>query len=233
MINILTSPLFYVFITVSLYCVFYILYRKTKLTIMHPLILTSTTLIFYLYFISDVSQTAKIDNLQTYNTSLNIINILLGPLTVSLAIPIYKNRLILKKYWLPILISTAAGTIISMSSVYLLGTLFDLDYTLIKSLLPKSVTSAIAKEISIAIDAIPEITIAAVIFTGLLGALLGPLLSNFFKFNDPVSSGASFGVTSHAVGTSKAIEISQEIGAVSSISIVTTGILTMIIALIL
>jgi putative effector of murein hydrolase len=158
---------------------------------------------------------------------------MLGPITVILALPIYKNWLILKKYWLPIIVSTIVGCVVSLTSVYLLGLLFDLDYTLIISLLPKSVTTAIAKEISVSIGAIPEITIAAVIFTGILGSLLGPLLSKIFKINDPVATGVSFGVSSHAIGTSKAIELSEEIGAISSIAIVTTGILTMIITLLL
>lgn len=231
MINIFTSPIFYIFVTIVLYSIFYNVYKKTKLTILHPLILTSIAIILYIYLISFIDKSDKISNLKTYNNSLNIINLMLGPLTVSLAIPIYKNWLILKKYWLPILVSTIVGSIISISSVYILGILFELDYTLIISLLPKSVTTAIAKEISINLKAIPEITIAAVIFTGILGAILGPLLSKIFKFKDPVSKGASFGVTSHAVGTSKAIEISEEVGAISSIAIVTTGIVTMIITL--
>ena len=232
MINLITSPIFYLFITISFYYLFYMLYKKIKLIIFHPLILTSLILILYIYLISFIENTNKINNLSKYNDSLNIINMMLGPLTVSLAIPIYKNWLILKKYWLTILIASIVGSITSITSVYLLGTLFNLDYKLILSLIPKSVTTAIAKEISINIGAIPEITIAAVIFTGILGAILGPLLSKIFKF-DYLCSGVSFGVTSHAVGTSKALELSQEMGTISSIAIVTTGILTMIITLFL
>ena len=156
---------------------------------------------------------------------------MLGTLTVILAVPIYKNWPILKKYWLPIIISTLVGTIVSLSSIYLLGIAFELDYSIIASLLPKSVTTAIAKEISNNINGIPELTIAAVIFTGVLGSILGPTLTKLFKINDTVSCGLSFGVSSHAVGTSKAMEMSLDIGAISSIAIVTTGILTMIISL--
>ena len=161
------------------------------------------------------------------------VNLMLGPLTVVLAAPIFKNWRILKKHWLPILVATVVGSIVSITSVYLLGSLLKLDSTLIISLIPKSVTTAIAKEISLNLNAIPEITIAAVIFTGVLGSLLGPTLSKIFKFKDSISTGMSFGVASHAVGTSKAMELSEEIGAISSIAIVTTGITTMIIALFL
>ena len=233
MIEIFTSPLFYISITLILYGIFSKLYALTKLAILHPLVMTAIILILYIYLISYINYEDKIDALKNYNNSLNIINIMLGPLTVVLAVPIYKNWLILKKYWFPILVSTIVGTTISITSVYLLGILFELDYSLILSLIPKSVTTAIAKEISINAGAIPEITIAAVIFTGLLGAILGPTLAKLFKFNDPLSSGLSFGITSHAVGTSKAMESSLEAGAISSIAIATTGILTMIVTLFL
>ena len=233
MVNLLTSPLFYIFITIVFYILFQLLYIKTKKPYFHPLILTGVTLILYIYFLSNLTHNNPTEHLIEYNNSLQIINLMLGPLTVVLAVPIFKNWLILKKYWLQILIATIVGSVVSMISVYVLGIIFKLDYDLIISLLPKSVTTAIAKEISININAIPEITIAAVIFTGVLGSLLGPTLSKIFKFNDSISCGLSFGVSSHAVGTTKAMEISEEIGAISSIAIVTTGILTMIISLFL
>ncbi len=231
MIEILTSPLFYISVTTTLYGFFSNIYNKTKIAIFHPLITTSTLLIFYIYLIGIINNNDKINELIKYNNSVNIINLLLGPLIIALAIPIYKNRLILKKYWGLILISTVIGTSVSISSVYLLGTWLKLDNTLIVSLIPKSVTTAIAKEISINIGGVSEITIAAVIFTGLLGSTLGPILTKIFKFNDWMSSGLSFGIASHAVGTSKAMEMSLEAGAVSSIAIATTGIFTMIICI--
>ena len=232
-IEIFTLPLYYIFITLLLYGIFTKLYIKTRIAILHPLVMTAIILILYIYFVSYINNNDKIDTLQNYNSSLNIINLMLGPLTVVLAVPIYKNWLILKKYWFPILVSTFVGTVISVTSVYLLGISFNLDHSFILSLIPKSVTSAIAKEISTNAGGIPEITIAAVIFTGILGAILGPILAKLFKFNDPLSSGLSFGITSHAVGTSKAMETSLEAGAISSIAIATTGILTMIVTLFL
>ena len=229
MIEIFTSPIFYILITITLFCFLSNVYKKTKIAILHPLITTSTLLIIYIYLISILNNNDKLDELVKYNNSLNIINLMLGPLIIALAIPIYKNWLILKKYWALILISSIIGTAVSISSVYILGTWLKLDNTLIISLIPKSVTTAIAKEIAINIGGIPEITIAAVIFTGILGSTLGPLLTKIFKLNDWMSSGLSFGIASHAVGTSKAMEISLEAGAISSIAIATTGILTMIV----
>lgn len=233
MIEMFSSPLFYIFITILLYGIFTKIYTKTKITILHPLVMTAVILILYIYLVSYIKKSDTLDILTNYNNSLNIVNIMLGPLTVVLAVPIYKNWLILKKYWFPVLVSTMIGTTISITSVYLLGVLFNLEHSLIFSLIPKSVTTAIAKEISINIGAIYEITIAAVIFTGLLGAILGPILVKLLKLDNPVSSGLSFGITSHAVGTSKAMEISKEAGAISSIAIATVGIFTMIVTLFL
>lgn len=231
MINLLTSPIFYILLTIGLYSLFHTLYKKVKFVLLHPLVLTGVLLILYIFLISSITNKEVIDHLKEYNTSVQIVNIMLGPLTVVLALPIYQNWKTLKKHWLPVLITTIVGSIVSLLSVYLLGKLFKLDYTLIISLLPKSVTTAIAQEISVNIGGIPEITIAAVIFTGLLGALLGPTLTKLFRFKDSVSSGMAFGAASHAVGTSKAMEISKEVGAISSIAIATSGILTMIITL--
>ena len=233
MINILTSPIFYILITVVFYILLDILYQRIKKAYLHPLILTGIFLILYIFLISYITNNEPVRHLIEYNNSLQIVNTMLGPLTVVLAIPIYKNWLILKKYWLPILVATLVGSVVSLATVYLLGVWFNLDNTIIISLLPKSVTTAIAKEISININGIPELTIAAVIFTGILGSVLGPMLTKLLKLKDSVSSGLSFGVSSHAIGTSKAIEISEDIGAISSIAIVTTGILTMIITLFL
>ena len=233
MINLLTSPIFYMFITLVFYIIFQLLYQKSKKAYFHPLILTGIILILYIFLIARITKNSPTNHLVEYNNSLQIINLMLGPLTVVLAVPMFKNWLILKKYWLPILFSTIVGSFVSIISVYLLGTAFKLDYNIIISLIPKSVTTAIAKEISSNSNAIIELTIAAVIFTGVLGSLLGPTLAKIFKFNDDISSGLSFGVSSHAVGTSKALELSNTMGAISSIAIATTGIITMIITLFL
>lgn len=229
--NIFTSPLFYIFITIGLYSAFEIIYKKIKKIYLHPLILTSSSLILYIIILSFITEYNIEKNLIEYNNSMNIVNIMLGPLTVCLALPIYKNFIIFKKNWLAILIGTIIGCLSSILSIYILGNVFDLDDIIIKSLLPKSVTTAIAKEISININAIPEITIAAVIITGIFGAMVGPKISKLLRFNDHITNGMSFGSASHAIGTSKAMEISLEAGAVSSIAIVTSGILTMIITL--
>ena len=231
MIKIITSPLFYIMLTLGLYYLFDYNYKKYKKIYFHPLVLTSSILIIYIYLISLITSNNTTNVLEGYNSSLSIVNIMLGPLTVSLALPIYNNWKVFKENWLTIIIGTIVGCITSILSTILLANVFQLDNDVIKSLLPKSVTTAIAKEISININAIPEITIASVIVTGLLGSLFGPMLSKRFRFDNYIINGMAFGSSSHAIGTSKAMELSKEAGAISSIAIVTSGILTMIITL--
>ena len=124
MIDILTSPIFYIFLTTLIYLIFYMLYTKTKKAYFHPLPLTGTLLIIYIFLISNLSKKEPNKLLLEFNDSLKIINIMLGPITVLLALPIYKNWLILKKYWLPVIVSTIVGCVVSLTSVYFLGILF-------------------------------------------------------------------------------------------------------------
>lgn len=233
MINIFTSPIFYICLTLGLYSLFSFLRRIIKNQLFNPLILTSISIILYLLVIKSITGHATKETVDIYTNALNFVNFMLSPLTVCLALPIYTRRHIIKQYWLPILVGTVIGCAVSMSSVFILGHFFGLNKEMIYSLLPKSVTTAIAKEISQDIGGIPEITIASVIVTGICGALFGPILTKIFKLERSASIGMAFGASSHAVGTSKAVEISTRAGAISSVAIVTSGILTVIIALFL
>lgn len=223
MYSILTSPIFYVFITVGSYFFFSFIYKKTKCAICNPLLLASASIILYLLVMkADVTK---------YKNDLSIINVFLSPLTVCLAIPIFARVNIIKKYYLPIIVGTITGVAVSMTSIYLLGNVFKLDDEIIKSMLPKSVTTPIAIEISQRIGGIEAITIFVVVITGVLGSLLGPTLLKLLKIKRSPSIGTSLGGTSHAIGTSKAVEISTRAGAIASVTLVTSGILTVIVSL--
>ncbi len=233
MINIFTSPIYYVGLTLSLYALFSFLSTKVKVAVFNPLLITSILIIGYLLFINMISQKEQTLIVKEYNDALSFINIMLSPLMVCLALPIYTRRHIIKQYFLPILVGTVIGCATSLGSVFILGKVFGLDKQMIYSLLPKSVTTVIAKEISINIGGISEITVASVILTGVLGSTLGPILLKLMKITRSGAIGMAFGASSHAVGTSKAVEISKRAGAISSVAIVTSGILTVIIAMFL
>ena len=154
----------------------------------------------------------------------------LGPATVILAVPLYKQLLLLKKNFVPIIIGISVGSVVSVISVILLSTVFNLDKEIIISLIPKSVTTPIGVEISNSLGGITGITVMAVILTGITGAIIAPTVCKIFKINNPVARGIGIGTASHAVGTSKALEIGETEGAMSSLSIGIAGLITVVVA---
>ena len=117
-------------------------------------------------------------------------------------------------------------------SVYLLCRLFGLDESLTVSLIPKSVTTPIAVSIAEPAGGMVPITVVAVIFTGILGGIFAPLLIRLFRVSDPVAAGLAIGASSHAVGTSKAIELGEVEGAMSGLAIGICGIITVLFSMI-
>lgn len=163
----------------------------------------------------------------------DFIKLMLGPVTAVLALNIYNQRSILRENFLPVLAGCLAGSLTSVGSVLLLCRLFQVEEVLTASLLPKSVTTAIAIGIAESRGGVGGIAAAAVIITGLMGAVLAPLFAKLFHITDPVAEGLAIGACSHALGTTRAMEIGKVQGAMSSIAICVCGILTSFLALFL
>ncbi|SCK03083.1 Inner membrane protein yohK [uncultured Clostridium sp.] len=199
-----------------------IIYNKTKLPIFNPL-LTSIVIVIAILKIFNI-------DFELYNKGGQFINMFLGPATVILAVPLYKQLLLLKKNFVPIIIGISVGSIVSVLSVILLSNVFNLDKEIIISLIPKSVTTPIGVEISNSLGGITGITVMAVILTGITGAIIAPTVCKVFKINNPVARGISIGTASHAVGTSKALEIGETEGAMSSLAIGVAGLITVVVA---
>ena len=170
---------------------------------------------------------------EAYNAGGEVINLFLGPATACLAVAVYTKIKILKQYWLPVLAGCTAGSAASVASVYGMCRLFGLDRELTVSLLPKSVTTPIAVSIAEQAGGAAPVTVAAVIFTGILGGILTPFLIRIFRVSDPVAAGLAIGASSHAVGTSKAIELGEIEGAVSGLAIGVCGLITVIFSLLI
>lgn len=219
------NPMFPIALSLCVYEGFRILQKKSKIAALNPLLLSIAFIILFLNIFSIP--------LEDYNNGGAIISMFLAPATASLALSIYREFDLLKKHWFPILISCFVGAATSIASVYVLCRLFGFDEHLTVSLLPKSVTTPIAMEVSSQLSGIPSITVAAVVITGILGAVISPALIKIFKVTDPAAAGVSIGACSHAVGTSKAVELGEIEGAMSGISIGISGIITVILALVL
>lgn len=169
----------------------------------------------------------------SYNEGGAVINMFLAPATACLAVSIYTKLQLLKENAIPILVGCTAGSLSSMGSIYVLCKLFGLDKAMTASLLPKSITTPIAVEVCQTHGGIVPVTVIAVIFTGILGSILAPYLIKLFRVKNPITAGLAIGACSHAVGTSKAIELGETEGAMSGLAIGVCGILTVIISMVL
>lgn len=163
-----------------------------------------------------------------YKGSSTALTYLLFPATVSLAVPLYEQWELLKKNVLATVAGIAAGVVTSIGSVLLLAWLFRLDATSAVSLLSNSVTTAIGVDVSTELGGVPALTTAVIILTGIVGNLLAVSLCKLLRITNPIARGVAIGTSAHAIGTSKALEIGQIEGAMSSLSIAVAGVLTAI-----
>ena len=240
MIDVFTSPLFYLFITIAIYTLFAFLQKRFKTPLFNPLLWTIIFMIGYILLIvlianGNLNEENIVNEANKYQSSAMIFDVLLAPVTVALAVPLYLNRHILKENWLPILVATVVGTGTSIGAVTGLSYLLGLNRDIMFALYPRGVTTAIAKEIAsiLGVSEQTSITVTVVCLTGVVGATLGPLLIKLLGKQDDIAIGLSLGSASHAIGTSKAFDYSEKAGAIASVSIITNGLLTVIVALII
>lgn len=196
--------------------------EKTGLLVCNPVLVSSLLVILVLVVF-------RIP-LENYNLGGDIIKMLLSPATAVLALNIYQQRRVLKEHFWPVVLGCLVGSLASILGVQLMCRMFQTESSLLNSLLPKSVTTAIAVSISESNGGLPGLTAAAVCVTGIEGAMLAPFFAKIFHVTDPVAEGVAIGACSHAVGTSKALEIGPLQGAMSSIALCICGIITSLIA---
>lgn len=199
--------------------------RKTRLPLLNPLLIAVTIIILVL-------QIFRVD-LEHYRKGAQFISVFLAPATAALAVSIYNQRKILGKYFVPVVLGCLAGSVASMVSAALLCKAFGLEDALVATMLPKSVTTPIAMAVSETLGGIVPVTVAAVILTGILGAMTAPLMIRIFHVRDPIAQGVAIGTCSHAIGTTKAMELGEVQGAMSSIAIGVAGLITVLISLFL
>lgn len=165
-----------------------------------------------------------------YESGGRILDYFLTPATICLAIPLYKQFPLLKKNAGAVLAGCAAGVAAHMAGCALMLAVFRMEAAEYISLLPKSITTAIGKGLSEELGGYPSITMATIMLTGLFGAVAAPPLLKLFRIREPLSQGLAIGTSSHAAGTSKAVQLGEVQGAASSLAIVVTGLLTVIAA---
>ena len=218
---IIHHPLFAIILTLLIYKLMQTLQERLKLSFLNPLLFSAIAIIGILLIL-------KID-FDTYNQGASIFTSLIAPATVALAIPLYKHQTLLKNNLKMIITSVLASSIAHALIIMAFIMLFKLDLKMAASLLPKSVTTAIASEISTNHGGYTNITIATVIITGIFGATIAPTLNKIFKVKSKRAQGLALGSSAHAVGTTKAIEMGETQATMSTLALILSGLLSVLI----
>lgn len=220
--NLLASPFLWITLTIGFYLTAAYLHKKWPIPLFNPL-LFSIVMMIGLLLITRIPY-------QTYQAGGQLIGFFVTPATVALAIKLEKNFVYFKKYYGAILTGIVSGVIFHTLMIFAFGLLFKFDVQMAATLFPKSITTAIAVGVSGSLGGIVSLTVAVVVFTGIVGSVIAPTLFKLAKIDDPVAQGVALGSSAHAMGTAKAIEIGEVQGAMSGLSIVVTGIVVVTLA---
>jgi len=196
--------------------------QKSGIKMLNPL-LTAVVLTIVILLALDVEY-------QTYYAGARYISYLLTPATICLAVPLYEQFEKLKQNARAVLAGIFAGVLTSLCTVLALCALFGLDHANYVTLLPKSITTAIGIGVTEKLGGYVSITAATIILTGVFGNIFAELICRLFRIREPVAKGIGIGTASHAVGTTRALEMGAVEGAMSSLSIVVAGVMTVILA---
>lgn len=212
------SAYFGVLISIAGYGLGALLRKKFKSPLINPLLISIILTIPVLLML-------HIDY-DTYYSGAQYLSWLLTPATVALAVPLYEQFELLKHNAAAVIAGIIAGVLSSLGSVMGLAVLFGFSHEEFVTFLPKSITTAIGMGVSEELGGIVPITAGVIIITGVLGNILGELVLKLFRIKEPVAKGIALGTSAHAIGTAKAMELGEAEGAMSSLSIAVSGIIT-------
>lgn len=214
------SLFFGVFISFAGYMLGIVLKKYLKLAIFNPLLIA---IIFDIAFllVFDIDFTV-------YYSGAKYISYFLTPATVCLAIPLYEQINLLKRNWKAILTGVLTGVVVSLGSVYGLSLLFNLNHEQYVTLLPKSITTAIGLGVVTELGGITSVTVTVIVVTGIFGSIIGEFICKIFHINNPIARGVAMGTSSHVIGTTKAFEMGEKEGSISSLALAVAGIITVV-----
>ncbi len=215
-----TSVFFGVFITLFTYYLGVKIKEKYKLAICNPLLI-SMVLIIVVLLIFNIDY-------DTYNQGASYISNLLTPATVCLAVPLYEKLELLKWNWKAVIVGIGSGVLSSLICIFGFAVIFKMNHQAYVTLLPKSITTAIGMGVSEELGGFVAVTVVSIVITGIIGNICGEWVCKLCKITEPIAKGVAMGTASHAMGTAKAMEMGEIEGAMSSLSIVVAGILTVV-----
>lgn len=194
--------------------------KKFNKAIFNPLLIS-------IIFVMIIVVISRVD-FESYNNGAKYLSYLLTPATVCLAIPLYQQLDLLKNNLKAIMLGIFSGVVSSLTSIFLFSLVFQFTHEQYVTLLPKSITTAIGMGISEELNGIVTITVAVIIVTGILGNIIAEITCKIFHIHEPIAKGIAIGTASHAIGTAKAMEMGEIEGAMSSLAIVVSGLLTVV-----
>ena len=211
-----------VMLTLGTYCIGIWLKKVSGWTLMNPLLVSIVLSIGFLC--------ATGTSYESYTKGADVISYLLTPATVCLAVPLYEQIEHLKRNYHAVVLGIVAGVLSSMLSILGMVLLLGMDHQAYVTLLPKSITTAIGMGVSEELGGNVPVTILVIVITGITGNIFAEKFLRLIKVKEPIAKGIAIGSASHVIGTSKAMEMGQTEGAMSSLAIVTSGVLTVIMA---
>lgn len=214
------SEIFDLALVVGTYIAATILYKKTHLSVLHPLLTSIFVIIVILEFL-DIEYAS-------FQEGSHLIHFMLGPSVVALGYVLFEQMKYLKGNVVSILTSVFVGAIVGIISVIAIGKLMGADQSLIATLQPKSVTTPIAMGISEKNGGIPSLTAVIVVAVGIFGSIVGPAVMKVLGIESRIAKGLALGASSHGVGTAAAIQLGAVEGALSGLAIGLMGIMTAI-----
>lgn len=219
MLDFLTQSVFFgAFLSLLFYEVGVLCKRKWKKAFLNPLLISVVLTIAFLVIL-------KIPY-STYQEGAKYLSYLLTPATVCLAIPLYEQFELLKKNVWAIMAGIVSGMFTSLVTVLVFAVVFHFTHEEYVTFLPKSITTAIGMGVSEQLSGYVAITVAVIIMTGVLGNIIAEPVCRLFKVTDPVAKGIGIGSASHAIGTTRAMEMGEIEGAMSGLSIAVSGVMT-------
>ncbi len=210
---------FWLLLTLGAYLFSRWLYRRTGRYVLSPLILVPALLLA----LAVPLHTAYAE----YARNTHWLMLVLGPVTVAFAVPIWQQRRLLARHWSALSLGMLAGSVASIASSYGLAKALALDSSVTMSLVPRSITTPFAMPLAHDLGGVPELTAVFVMFTGVFGALLGGILLKWLPLRSALARGALFGVGAHGAGVSRAQEVGGEEGSVAGLVMVLTGLLNL------
>ncbi|WP_462379626.1 LrgB family protein [Pseudomonas sp. Marseille-QA0892] len=215
---IVQHPLFGIGITLAAYQVALAAYERTRWVFLQPVLL-SVLLVVGVLLSCGIAYA-------DYRESVSIMTILLGPATIALAVPLYLNLRRIRQLFWPIMITLVVGGCFATGAIAVLAWALDLGPVMTMSLLPKSVTSPIAMLVADEMGGDAALAAVFVLITGVLGAIIGPGLLRMCGVRHIAAVGLALGLTAHAVGTARALQESEECGALAALSMSLMGVAT-------